>query len=56
VPLSSIDTPVEEVGSAAAKFLLRRIKGDNSPLQTILFSPKLCLRSSTAPVAVSVEE
>jgi LacI family transcriptional regulator len=56
VPLSSIDTPVEEVGSVAAKFLLRRIKGDNSPLQTILFSPKLCLRSSTAPVAVSVEE
>ncbi len=46
-PLSSIDTPVEEVGNAASKYLLRRMKGDATPLRTILFSPKLCIRSST---------
>lgn len=49
-PLSSIDTPVEEVGSAASRFLLRRMRGDTSPYRTILFSPKMCVRNSTAAV------
>lgn len=49
-PLSSIDTPVEEVGNAASKYLLRRMRGDKTPLRTILFSPKLCVRSSTTAV------
>lgn len=49
-PLSSIDTPAGEVGNSASKFLLRRIRGDTSPLRTILFSPKLCARNSTAAV------
>jgi LacI family transcriptional regulator len=46
--LSSIDPPVSEVGSTAAKLLVERIKGDKSPLKTILLSPKLCARESTS--------
>lgn len=47
-PLTTIDVPAEQMGSAAANYLLERLSGeDNLPQQ--LIEVQLILRASTAP-------
>ncbi len=48
-PLSSIHQPIEEMGRAAARALLKMIEGEEST-RSYLFSPSLIVRSSTLSI------
>lgn len=48
-PVSVVAQPVYEMGVAAARRLLARVGGDESPVQTLVLPTRLMLRDSTAP-------
>lgn len=53
-PLSMISVPAAELGSAAAKVLIKRVRGANSGVaEKVLLPTELVLRESTAPVRVA---
>jgi DNA-binding LacI/PurR family transcriptional regulator len=44
--LTTVVQPTYELGCKAAQLLLRRIEGDNGPVQKIVLTPTLCIRGS----------
>jgi DNA-binding LacI/PurR family transcriptional regulator len=48
--LTTIDWPPQELGRVAARFLLKRIQGEEKKVQTQVFPPKLLVRHSTVPL------
>ncbi len=49
VPLTTVRQPFAEVGTAAARLLLRLLSGEPVPAGTLLVPPTLTVRASTAP-------
>lgn len=49
--LTSVLTPLAEIGRQAAELLLERIRNPESPVRTINLLPELIVRASTAPPA-----
>jgi LacI family transcriptional regulator len=49
--ISAVAQPVHEMGAAAARVVLRRLAGDDSPPQVTRLPTRLILRRSTAPLA-----
>ena len=47
-PLSSIYMAQRDMGRCGAEFLFRRLEGDDSPSQKIIFQPKLIIRQSSS--------
>jgi DNA-binding LacI/PurR family transcriptional regulator len=47
--LTTIRQPLRKMGQTAARILLRRIRGQTDDPDTILMSPELVIRDSTAP-------
>lgn len=47
-PLSSIYMAQRDMGRYGAEFLFRRLEGDDSPSQKIIFQPKLIIRQSSS--------
>lgn len=48
--LTTIKQPTYELGQEAAKLILRRIQGDDSPVEHLVLPTKLIVRNSAAPV------
>ncbi|MDO5720981.1 MAG: LacI family DNA-binding transcriptional regulator [Actinomycetaceae bacterium] len=48
-PLTTVRQPVARIAQAAVTTLLQSIAGEKSPTSSLLFSPELIVRSSTAP-------
>jgi LacI family transcriptional regulator len=49
--LTTIRQPKYELGQKAAEILLRRVQGDNSPIEVVTLPTELIVRESTAPVS-----
>lgn len=47
IGLTTVCQPIEEMGRKAAEIMLKRLRGDGSPVYDICFKPKLMLRNST---------
>ena len=47
-PLTVISQPMEKMGKSTMELLLARLRGAK-PAQTIVFTPELIVRQSTAP-------
>lgn len=50
-PLTTVHTPMVNVGTEAARILLDKINDNNIPSRTIKLKPDLIVRSSTGPLA-----
>ncbi|MFH0796299.1 MAG: LacI family DNA-binding transcriptional regulator [Candidatus Omnitrophota bacterium] len=50
IPLTTISQPNYEIGRKSAEILLERIKrGEDGPVQKVIFKPELVVRKSTSP-------
>jgi DNA-binding LacI/PurR family transcriptional regulator len=47
-PLTVVSQPVESMGKCTMELLLARLRG-GKPVETIVFTPELIIRQSTAP-------
>ena len=50
IPLTTVSQAQDAIGAEAARLLIRRIRGDASPLQTILLPTHLVVRKSAQTV------
>jgi DNA-binding LacI/PurR family transcriptional regulator len=48
VPLTTVAQPTRELGEAAARLLIDRLRGDDGPPRRIVLQPRLVVRASTA--------
>jgi len=48
VPLTTVAQPTRELGEAAARLLIERLRGDDGPPRRIVLQPRLVVRASTA--------
>jgi LacI family transcriptional regulator len=51
VPLTTVAQPTRELGETAARLLVERLRGDESPPRRIILSPHLVVRASTTAPA-----
>ncbi len=49
-PLTTVAIPQAEIGTEAARLLLRRLQGDEPAAEPVLLATKLIVRGSTAPM------
>ena len=49
VPLTTVQQPFTEIGTAATRLLLRLLSGESVPAETLLVAPTLQVRATTAP-------
>lgn len=50
VKLTSIEHPKEELGKAAAQWIINAVEGKNNDQKSVIFEPKLVLRTSTKKI------
>lgn len=50
VKLTSIEHPKEELGKAAAQWIIEAVEGRNSEKKSVIFEPKLVMRTSTKKI------
>lgn len=55
-PLSTVSQPTREMGAAGADLLLRLIAGERPRRKTVVMTPRLELRGTTAPLTISQGE
>ncbi|MCA1294797.1 GntR family transcriptional regulator [Paenibacillus sp. alder61] len=56
VKLTSVTHPKMEMGTDAAKWIVAAVEGREQPPQSVVYEPRLVIRSSTAPVKGSERE
>ena len=52
-PLTTIRQPIEAMGQAVVRLLVREVAGDAVPADELLFEPELVVRGSTGPAPVA---
>jgi LacI family transcriptional regulator, repressor for deo operon, udp, cdd, tsx, nupC, and nupG len=52
-PLTTVRQPIEAIGQAVVRLLVREVAGDAVPADELLFEPELVVRGSTGPAPVS---
>jgi DNA-binding LacI/PurR family transcriptional regulator len=52
-PLTTVRQPIEAMGQAVVRLLVREVAGDTVPADELLFEPELVVRGSTGPAPVA---